>query len=360
MTAVTPPSARATTDPRRRAALRLIALSAVALAVAVVVSSGLGAISVAPLTTLHAIARGLAGGAAALQGAEAIVWNLRLPRVLMGALVGASLGVAGAAMQGLFRNPLAEPYLLGISTGASFGATVAMSLSGHLALPFTDVLFTAGDASRAVPLCASIGAGLAVTVTMAVAHARRAGNAESLLLAGIVVGSVLTSATTYLMLRDADRLRAVISWSMGNLSSASWRALGQVLPYAAIGTLVLCGLARGLDALQLGDDTAKTLGIDERRLKWGIVVGASLATAGAVSFVGLIGFVGLVAPHIMRRLGAPTHAMLLPAAALGGATMLVVADLGARWVIRPAELPVGIVTSLIGGPFFLWLLRRPR
>jgi iron complex transport system permease protein len=347
-------------DPRRRQAWQLIACSVVALAIAMTASSGVGAILITPSATLHAIAQGLIGHGSQLQGDQAIVWTLRLPRVLMAALVGGSLGLSGAAMQGLFRNPLADPYLLGVASGGSFGATVVMTLAGHLASAFAEIPFLASDLSYAVPAGAFVGAVFAVTVTVLVAHTRRAADSASLLLSGIVIGSVLTAGTTYLMIRDADRLRAVMAWSLGNLSSASWQALALSAPYAAVGMLILCSLARGLDALQLGDDTAKTLGIDDRKLRWGVVVGTSLATSAAVSFVGMIGFVGLMAPHIMRRLGAPTHAMLLPSSALGGATILVLADLGARWVIRPAELPVGIVTTLLGGPFFLWLLRRAR
>jgi iron complex transport system permease protein len=174
----------------------------------------------------------------------------------------------------------------------------------------------------------------------------------------VVVGSVLVSMTTFLMLHDADRLRAVISFAMGNLSLSSWRALALATPYAAAGIALLYALSRGLDALQLGEDTAKTLGANPRAIRFGVIAGASLATGAAVAFVGVIGFVGLVAPHVMRRLGAPHHRVLIPASALGGSTLLVIADLAARTIIRPAELPVGVLTTLVGGPFFLWLLWR--
>ena len=160
------------------------------------------------------------------------------------------------------------------------------------------------------------------------------------------------------MLRDADRLRAVFAWSLGNLALSNWGDLGRALPYALAGIGLLSLLARGLDALQLGEDTARTLGVNARWLRIGVVVGASLATAAAVAFVGIIGFVGLVAPHVMRRLGTPGHRVLIPASALGGGALLVLADLGARTLVRPAELPVGVITTLIGGPFFIWVLRR--
>jgi iron complex transport system permease protein len=161
-----------------------------------------------------------------------------------------------------------------------------------------------------------------------------------------------------LMLRDADRIRAVFAWTLGNLSFADWQALETVFPYAALGLAILFALARPLDGLQLGDDTARTLRIRVRRVRLGIILGASLATAASVAFVGLVGFVGLIAPHVMRRICTPLHRPLFVASSLGGAALLVLADLLARTLTRPAELPVGVVTTLLGGPFFLWLLRR--
>jgi iron complex transport system permease protein len=276
----------------------------------------------------------------------------------MAALVGASLGSSGAAMQGLFRNPLADPYLLGVAGGASLGATLAMNVGGRLSGAYAEAPFAPGGAPSWIPFFAFAGACLAVLTVLAVARAGRGERTTSLLLSGVVVGSVLISVNECIMLRDADRMRAAFSWTLGSLSFAGWGDLAHALPYAAAGMAVLFALARGLDALALGEDTARTLGVNARTLRGGVIVGASLATAGAVAFVGVIGFVGLVAPHVMRRLGTPGHRVLIPAAALAGAALLVLADLGARTVIRPAELPVGIVTTLAGGPFFLWLLRR--
>ena len=345
--------------PRRigRAAWVVLSSSAVLVA-AMILSAGCGALPVSIRTTLEALWGGLRGQTQAFDAIHAIVWDLRLPRVFMAAVVGASLGCSGAAMQGLFRNPLADPYLLGVASGASFGATVAMTLSGQLALAFADVPFAPGRGANLVPAFAFVGALGAVLATLALAHRRRHTEASSILLAGIVVGSVLTSLTTYLMMRDADRLRAVFSWALGNLAASSWSDIVRAAPYAAGGLLCLSAFARGLDALQLGEDTVRTLGINTGGVRLGVIVGASLSTAAAVSFVGIIGFIGLAAPHIMRRVGIVTHRALLPASALAGATLLVLADLGARVLIRPAELPVGIVTTLVGGPFFLWLLRR--
>jgi iron complex transport system permease protein len=231
-------------------------------------------------------------------------------------------------------------------------------LTGRLGTPFLLVPFAAGSAAPLLPLCAFGGALGAVLLTAALSTASHRDRTSSLLLAGVVVGSVMLSLTTYLMLRDADRLRAVVSWTLGSLSLASWAELAHASPYAATGLLLLYVFGRSLDALQLGPDTARTMGVDLGRVRIGVIVGASMATAASVAFVGVIGFVGLVAPHIMRRLGPPQHRVLLPASMIGGATLLVLADLGARTLVRPSELPLGVVTTLLGGPFFLWLLRR--
>ncbi len=344
-----------------RNARTLVAIpgSALLLACAIVLSVGSGALPISLHATLVALSAGVRGHASELEGAGAIVWSLRVPRVLLAALAGASLGSSGAAMQGLFRNPLADPYLLGVASGASFGAVLALTLGGRLSEAFAEVPFVPGLTSGLVPLFAFFGALGAVLAALALSGGGRGRSAaNSLLLGGVVVGSVLASLTTVLMLRDADRLRAVFSFTLGNLELASWAELAHVAPYAALGMTILYALARGLDALQLGEDTARTLGVRAGALRVGVILGASLATAAAVAFVGTIGFVGLVAPHVMRRVGTPRHRVLLPASALGGGAFLVLADLGARTLIRPAELPVGVVTTLVGGPFFLWLLRR--
>ncbi|MDP9150628.1 MAG: iron ABC transporter permease [Myxococcota bacterium] len=351
--------ARALAKRRARAVGTLLGTSLLLLS-AVLLSASNGALPISPRDTWAAIVAGLRGHAGALEGTGAIVWNLRLPRVLMAVLVGASLGTSGGAMQGLFRNPLADPFLLGAASGAAFGATVAVTWGGQLSATFTDVPFAPGSVSGFVPLFSFLGALGAVSVTVVLARAGGRSRTTALLLAGVVVGAVLVSLTCYLWLRDQDRMRAVFSWTQGNLALSKWSDLGRALPYAAVGVGILFALARGLDALQLGEDTARTLGMNVPLLRFGVIVGASLATASAVAFVGMIGFVGLVAPHVMRRIGTPNHRVLLPASALAGATLLVVADVGARTLIRPAELPVGIVTSVVGGPLFLWLLWRER
>ncbi len=317
-----------------------------------------GTLEITPSQTWAAIQKGLSGQP--LEGLEAIVWNLRLPRVAFAILVGAALAASGVAMQGVFQNPLADPYLVGVASGAAFGATVAIFLSSSAAPAFAPALFSARAAgSGLVPLFAFCGALLAVGLTVLLSGTAR-GSRNSLILSGVVIGSMITAVTTFIQLFDADRLRAVFSWTLGNLALAGWAEVLVVLPVAILGFVVLLLLAKPLDALQLGEDTAQTLGVRVVWLKIAVIIAASLMTAAAVSFAGIIGFVGLVAPHIMRRLCGAAHRPLIIASALAGSTLLLLSDLGARILIRPQELPVGIVTTLLGGPFFLWLMRQER
>jgi iron complex transport system permease protein len=311
-----------------------------------------GTLEITPSITLSAIWKGILGQT--LEGLEVIVWNLRLPRVVFGALVGASLAACGAAFQGLFRNPLADPYLMGSASGAALGATIAVFVTGTASAGFAAGLFS--SMSQLVPILAFLGALGAVLLTLVLSRFARGGNA--LILSGVIVGGILTSISTYIQLRDADRMRAVFSWTLGNLSLAGWGEVLNVLPYTVLGILALMLLARALDALQLGEDTASTLGLNVDRIKLLTVIAASLVTAAAVAFAGIIGFVGLVAPHAMRRLGVANHRVLIPASSLAGASLLVLADLGARVLTRPQELPVGVVTTIVGGVFFLVLMRR--
>jgi iron complex transport system permease protein len=343
---------------RRARALGALVGPAIVLGCTVAASVAMGALPIPLSATVGGFVEGLRGRGGSLGGAEAIVWNLRIPRVMMAMLAGASLGSSGAAIQGFFRNPLADPYVLGVAGGASFGATVAMTVGGRLSAGFAEGPFASGGAPAWVPLFAFVGAAGAVLAVLALSRSGGRSRTSSMLLAGIVVGGVLVAIDECLLLLDADRMRAVFSWTLGNLSLSSWSDVGRAAPYALLGMGLLYGLARGLDAMALGEDTARTLGVDTRKLRAGVIAGASLATAATVAYVGAIGFIGLVAPHVMRRLGPPGHRVLLPASALAGAALLVFADLVARTVIRPSELPVGVVTALAGGPFFLWLLRR--
>ena len=310
------------------------------LLVAVVLGTGLGSVNIAPGAVLTALWQGLTRQE--LTGDAVIIWQIRLPRVVMGVLVGAALSVCGGAFQGVFRNPLSDPYLLGVASGAGLGATVALTLGWPHAL---------------IPLTALLTALAAVTVTLLLAREGRRFPPTRLILSGVVVGSVLSAATTALMLRGEDRARQVLAYTLGDLSFSGWRDVLTVLPYVGLGCGALLLLARALDTLQLGDLTARSLGVPVERLRLLVVVCASLATAGAVAYVGIIGFVGLIVPHLVRLAFGASHRTLLPLSGLLGGALLVLADLLAR--TTPLS-QVGIVTTLLGGPFFLWLLRRER
>ncbi|MGM9321028.1 FecCD family ABC transporter permease [Deinococcus aquaticus] len=318
--------------PLKTAGLVLLLISAV------VLGTGLGSVNVPPGEVLGALWRGLTGQE--LAGNDVIVWQIRLPRVVMGVLVGASLSVCGGAFQGVFRNPLADPYLLGVASGSALGATIAI---------------VAGWPRALIPVTALLLALAAVTCTLALAREGRRFPPNRLILAGVVVGSVLSAATTALILRGEDRARQVLAYTLGDLGFSGWPDVLTVLPYAALGGGALLLLARALDTLQLGELTARSLGVPVERLRLITVVAASVATAGAVAYVGVIGFVGLIVPHVVRLMFGPGHRTLLPLSALLGGALLVYADLLAR--TTPLS-QVGIVTTLLGGPFFLWLLRR--
>ncbi|HTR20538.1 MAG TPA: iron ABC transporter permease [Gemmatimonadales bacterium] len=275
-----------------------------------------------------------------------IVWQLRLPRALLGFLVGGSLGLAGASLQSLVRNPLADPFLLGLSGGASLGAVIAIAF--HLPGPW------------ALPLAAFGGALLAMGLVFRLALA---GGAELdprvLLLGGVAVGAFAGAVTTAIVsLADATELRNAYLWLWGGLSAASWQAVLVLCLYVPLPIVVLLAAAGSLDLLVLGEEPARYLGADVSRVKTRVYVAASLLTAAAVAAAGVIGFVGLIVPHLGRALWGPRHRALLPASLLAGGALLVGADTLARLVVAPRELPVGIVTALVGVPFFVLLLRR--
>lgn len=286
-----------------------------------------------------------------------IVTEMRLPRVLGGMLVGAALGVAGASFQGLFRNPLADPYLMGSAAGAAFAVTLLAAFLGGLSPAFAQhAVF------QSLPLSATLfgffGALLATLVTLVLAGG--AARTGELVLAGVVVGSVLTGATTYLMLQDADRVRAVFAYTLGNLAFLGWPGVKALLLFFLVAFPPLLLLGRVLNALQLGEEVARSMGLPLEGLKLLLLLAASLLVAAAVAQAGIIGFVGLITPHLLRRFLGEDYRLLLPASALGGAALLALADLLARTLTRPAELPVGVVTTLLGGPFFLYLMWRRR
>lgn len=276
-----------------------------------------------------------------------IVWEIRLPRVALGLLVGGMLSVAGGAYQGVFRNPLADPYLLGAAAGAGLGATVAIVLSTN-----------GGNPAWATP-AAFVGALAAVGLATAIGSAIDGNRSTAtLLLAGVAVASFLTAIQTFILQRRVDTVQQVYSWILGRVATTGWDEVWQVTPYAVVCVGMLFWYRRALDVLAVGDDVAETLGVNARRTRLVIVVLASLATAAAVSVSGLIGFVGLVVPHMIRLLSGPSYRVILPLAFLGGGAFLVLADTVARQAFAPAEIPIGVVTAFVGAPFFMWMLLR--
>jgi iron complex transport system permease protein len=274
----------------------------------------------------------------------AIVWQLRAPRVVLGALVGAMLAAAGSAFQGVFRNPLADPYLLGVAAGAGLGATAAL---------------VAGVGAGALPVAAFVGAVLAVSATYH--FARAAGGRRTpatLILAGVAVGSFLTALQTFLQQQSSDRIREVFTWILGRLSGATWPQVITVLPYVVVAMVTLFVYRRILDVLSVGEEEAATLGVQPARARLVIIGAATLGSAAVVSVSGLIGFVGIVVPHAIRMVAGPSYRIILPLSMVVGAAFLLAADLLARTVISPGELPIGVVTAFVGAPFFAMILRR--
>lgn len=279
-----------------------------------------------------------------------ILWNIRLPRTVLIALVGSALAGSGATYQGLFRNPLADPYLIGVASGAGLGAILAMSIRW----PYSTL------GLLAVPLAAFLASLLTVYLVYTFAQIGRTVPTTNLILAGVAVSSFAVSLTSFLMLRSTGEVRRAIGWLLGGVSLVGWDVTLALLPYLAVGMTLLVLTGYSLNLLQFGDDQATQMGLNVRRAKFIIIVAASLVTAAAVSFAGIIGFVGLIVPHIVRFWWGVDYRRLIPLSMIGGASVLLVADVLARIVLAPEELPVGIVTALAGAPFFLWVLRRAK
>jgi iron complex transport system permease protein len=313
----------------------------------------IGAVRLSPTAVLAELADRLplVGFDSGLSEREAaILWQLRIPRVLLGGLVGATLAIAGASYQGVFRNPLADPYLLGVAAGAGLGATLAAAY-----LP--DEGWLVGW----LPLAAFFGALAGVLATYALGRsAARTRSTATLILAGVAVASFLTAAQTYVQQRESDTLQEVYAWILGTLGTVGWREVAVILPYVAMSGAVLLLHRRVLDVMSVGDEEAESLGIRTARVRLIVVVAASLATAAAVAVSGLIGFVGIIVPHTVRLLVGSSYRLLLPLSVLFGAAFLILADLLARSAAAPAEIPIGVITAFFGAPFFLIVLRRAR
>jgi iron complex transport system permease protein len=319
------------------AALAGLAIGPVPIAAADILGAGLARV---PLLHVHS---GLSGTDAT------IVWQLRAPRVALALLVGGMLAVAGAAYQGVFRNPLADPYLLGVAGGAGLGATLIIA-------------YGSGAGSRLLPLAAFAGAALAVAAAYALGRSA-SGEGRSpaaLVLAGVTVAAFLTAVQTFIQQQNADTLQTVYAWILGHVDAAGWSDVLLVLPYIAFSATILILHRQILDVLTLGDDEAASLGINVGRVRALVVAAATLGTAAAVAASGLIGFVGIIVPHAIRLATGARYRTLLPLSFLFGGAFLVLADLGARTLLAPAEIPVGIITACLGAPFFAIVLRGAR
>ena len=306
----------------------------------------LGAVNVIRATFAHVL-----GLQSPLSGADdAILWELRLPRVILAALVGGTLAAAGAAYQGVFRNPLADPYLLGAAAGAGLGATAVAAYAPGSA-------FT-GDL---LPVAAFVGASIAVVVAYVLGRsAGVAAGPAALVLAGVTVAAFFTALQTFVQQQNVDTVQEVYSWLLGRLSTSGWREVGIMLPYAAASWLIILGHRRLLDVLSVGDDEAAALGVNVARVRLFVVIAATIATAAAVAVSGLIAFVGIIVPHTIRLLVGGSYRVLLPLSVIVGAGFLVFADIIARTIVSPAELPIGVVTAFFGAPFFAVVLRTSR
>lgn len=278
-----------------------------------------------------------------------IVWQIRAPRVVLAALVGSTLSIAGASYQGVFRNPLVDPYLLGVAAGAGLGATIVITVNrSGTSTWWIDPL----------PLAAFIGGLIAVLATYLVGTTGKGERSStSLVLSGVAVTSLATAAQTFLLQRNSDVVRQVYSWILGRLSSATWSDVRLVIPYVVLSTIALLLHRRLLDVLRVGDDEASALGVNVSRVRLVVVIAATLGTASVVAVSGLIGFVGIIVPHAVRLIVGTSYRVVLPVSLLFGAAFLILADIPGRVLDNPAETPIGVVTAFLGAPFFLLILR---
>ena len=323
----------------------------VAIIVVVAVATSIGSVKIPLLTTFRIMLDRLpfVDISPAWQSTiSTIVLEIRLPRIILAALVGAALATAGTTYQGLFRNPLADPYLIGVAQGASLGAIVGFLLPAAWNISGFGI----------VPLLAFIGALLATVIVYALARVGKTLPVTTLILSGVALSALLGSIVSYLIISSGEKMHGIIFWLMGSFSMSQWSDVRIVLPYVAIGTAVIIIFARLLNVMQLDEEQAQQLGVNVERLKLILLAAATLITAASVSFVGTIGFVGIIIPHAVRLIWGADHRFLLPLAVLTGAIFMILADLVARTVLAPTEIPIGVITAICGAPFFLYLLRR--
>jgi iron complex transport system permease protein len=349
-TALKATPARAPGSAARRERLAL-PLSLACLTLCALLGLTVGPVAIAPADVFGVVLDHLTGVDASVSPAtDAIVWQIRLPRVLLAGLVGATLGLCGACYQGVFRNPLADPYLLGVASGAGLAQSAAVVLGIPVAFGGFSLLTAAGFA----------GAVASMLLAYSIARVNGRAPVTTLVLAGAAISAINVAGISYLLLLNEENTRTILAWLLGGLGNSSWREVGFVLPYCLPAAIVICAYGRILNVLQLDEGEGRQLGVNVEQTKLLLILVASLATAASVSVAGVIGFVGLVVPHVVRLLWGPDYRRLLPLAAVTGASFLILADLLAKTAVSPGELPVGIITAFVGGPFFLFLLRRQR
>ena len=359
------PRSQASAGSGRRVAPAALLPGLIALLVmAILFGVGIGAVPIGPgqsvailldraglLALIQSVlsAVGIEWGAQFSAQQSAVLWGIRLPRVLLAGLVGGGLSIAGASLQGVFRNPLADPGIIGVSGGAAFGAVIAIVLGIEWFGLLTTPIF-------------AFAAGM-LTALLVYRMARFQGRTEivTLILTGVALNAIAGAITGFMItIANSEEMRTVTFWSLGSVSGATWRTVGIVAAFSAAGLLLLPRWGQTLNLFVLGEREARHLGVDTERMRIVVIMLAALTTGASVAFTGTIGFVGLVVPHLIRLAAGPDHRLLLPASAIGGAALLIAADLVARTVAAPVELPLGVITALAGGPFFLWLLQRTR
>lgn len=340
---------RGSGNVRRPDGALLLLVGLAALAAAIVLSFGIGPLKLPAGDVLHAIGTrlGFVEQGTLSQRDLSVVWNMRIPRALLGALVGASLAMAGVALQGLFGNPLADPGIVGVTNGAALGAVAAI------------VLGLTAFGGWTVPLAAFLGGVLSTATIYLLARPGRGSGTATLLLVGIAVGALCSAAIGFFTYIASDsELQSLVFWQLGSLANADWPQLLSALPVFALGTIALLTLATPLDMLALGERQAQHLGLDVGRTRALLVAFSALLVGSAVAFAGSVGFVGLVVPHFVRLLAGPRHRWLLPLSGVCGALLIVVADTAARSLDPPSEIPLGLFSAALGAPFFLWLVLR--